>query len=158
MPERVPIRFTKKLQPPQQTNKAMTNSHPIVNCESLCNVEKTDKKWFIMWHESTAASLTHSHLMHVCCGSKRTNIHCDRVHHCRVRAVHACVDPVLEIHTVSYKFWNYILKIETTGAIFSKLWEVVMWSLLTLYTKFQDNWFTHLSTATFCMGIACVFV
>ncbi len=51
---------------------------------------------------------------------------------------------------VFHKFWDYASKIETTGAIFSKLWEVVMWSLFTLYTEFRSNRFSCLSTATFC--------
>ncbi len=50
---------------------------------------------------------------------------------------------------MSHKFWNYTLKIETFGAIFSKFWEVVMSLLFTIHTKFQDNQFSCLRTATF---------
>ncbi len=78
-----------------QTNKAMTNSHPNMNIKSLCNVEKTDKNQFVARHESTATSLLRSCLMHVCCGSKRTNICCDHVPRCHVRAVRARLDPAL---------------------------------------------------------------
>ncbi len=70
-----------------QTNKAVTNSDTNVNNESLCNVGNTDKKLSVVRHESTAASLPHSRSMHVCCGFKRTNICCNHICRCRVRAV-----------------------------------------------------------------------
>ncbi len=62
------------------------------------------------------------------------------------------------IYSVYCKFWDYTSNIVTTSAIFFKLWEVVIQSLLTLHIKFRDNWFTRLCTATFCVRIAYVFV
>ncbi len=62
----------------------MINSCPSVNGESLCIFEKIDKKRFIARHKSTAASLQHSHSMHVCCVPKQTNIRCDRICRCRI--------------------------------------------------------------------------
>ncbi len=77
--------------------KAMTNSHPNMNSELLCNCPKTGKKWFVARYESTAASLPHSHSVQVQMNEYSLWSRSSLPRLCHVWAMRTRLDPAIHV-------------------------------------------------------------
>ncbi len=73
---------------------------------------------------------------------------------------HLCffLNNYFELHSASHKFWDCASKIETSGSIVIKIWEVVTSTLLYRQTKFEVNLSICGSIRAFCNFVCSVLV